>query len=104
MINNKEICNNKLYKKCKEEEISVAIKRNKRKTFGHILRLPLNTPANESMNYYFKVPEKIRKYPGITRTTLPTFIDKDIKQTVKKNHLTVLPIKQFISRKGLENI
>ena len=104
LINSKEICNNKLYKKCKEEEISVAIKRNKCKTFGHILRLPLYTPANESMNYYFKVPEKIRKYQGITRTTLPTFIDKDIKQTVKKNHLTVLPIKQFISTKGLENI
>ena len=70
----------------------------------NILRLPLNTPANESMSYYFKVPEKIRKYPGITRTTLPTFIDKDIKQTVKKNHLTELPVKQFISTKGVEDL
>ena len=60
LINNKKICSNKLYEKCKEEEISVTIKRNKWKLFGHILRLPLNTPANESMKYYFKVPEKIK--------------------------------------------
>ena len=104
LINDKKICNNKLYKKCKEEEISVIIKRNKWKCFGHILQLPLNTPANESMKYYFKVPEKIKKYLGIPRTMLPTSIDKDIKQTVKKNHPTVLPLKQFISTKGLEDL
>ena len=62
-INNNKICNNKLYEKCKEEEISVTIKTNKWKLFGHILGLPLNTLANESMKYYFKVPEKIKKYP-----------------------------------------
>ena len=60
LINNKKICSNKLYKKCKEEEISVTIKRNKWKLLGHILQLSLNTPGNESMKYYFKVPEKIK--------------------------------------------
>ena len=79
MINNKKICNNKLYEKCKEEKISVTIERNKWELFGYILWLPLNTPANESMKYYFKVPEKIKKYPGTPRTMLPTSIDKDIK-------------------------
>ena len=29
LINNKKICNNKLHEKCKEEEISVTIERNK---------------------------------------------------------------------------
>ena len=104
MINNNKICNNKLYEKCKEEEISVTIKRNKWKLFGHILRLPLNTLANESIKHYFKVPEKIKKYPGIPITTLPTSIDKDIKLAVKKNHPTVLPVKQFISIKNLEDL
>ena len=56
------------------------------------------------MKYYFKVPEKIKIYPWISRTTLPTSIDKDIKQAVKKNHPTVLPVKQFISTKDLEGL
>ena len=84
--------------------MSVTIKRNKWKLSGHILQLPLDTPANESMKYYFKVPKKIKKYPGIPRTTLPTPIDKDIKQAVKKNHPTVLSVKQFISTKDLDNL
>ena len=104
LINNKKICSNKLYEKCKEEEISVTIKRNKWKLFGHILRLPLNKPANESMKYYFKVPEKTKKYVGIPRTIPPTSIDKDLKQAVKKNHPTILPVKQFILTKDLEDL
>ena len=68
MINNKKICNNKLYEKCKEEEIIVTV--NRRNIFGHILRISLNTPANESMKYYFKVPKKIKKYPGLPRTKI----------------------------------
>ena len=35
---------------------------------------------------------------------LPTSIDKDIKQAVKKNHPTVLRVKQFISTKDLEDL
>ena len=35
---------------------------------------------------------------------LPTSIDKDIKQAVKKNHPTVLSAKQFISTKDLEQL
>ena len=68
MINNKKICNNKLYEKCKEEDIIVTV--NRRNFFGHILRISLNTPANESMKYYFKVPKKIKKYPGLPRTKI----------------------------------
>ena len=68
MINNKKICNNKLYEKCKEEEIIVTVKR--RKLFGHILQISLNTSANESMKYYFKVTKEIKKYPGIPRTKI----------------------------------
>ena len=45
------------------------------------------------MKYYFKIPEKIKRYPEIPRTMLPTSIDKDIKQAVKKNHPTALPAK-----------
>ena len=56
------------------------------------------------MQYYFKVPEKIKIHPGIPRATLPTSIEKDIKHTVKKNHPTVLPVKQFISTKDLEDL
>ena len=104
LINNKKICNKKLYEKYKKEEISVTIKRNKQKLFGHILRLPLTTPANESMKYYFKIPKKIKKHPEIPRIRLPRSIDKDIKQAVKKNHPTVLPVKQFISTKDLDDL
>ena len=82
----------------------VTIKRNKWKLFGHVLRLPLYTSGNELIKYYFKVPEKLKKYPGIPRTRLPRSIDKDIKQAVKKSHPTVLPVKQFISTKGLEDL
>ena len=103
LMNKKKICKNKLYEKCKEEKTSVTIKRNKWKLFGHILRLPLNTPANESIKYYFKVPKKIKKYPGIPETTLPASIDKEIKPAVKKNHPTELPVKQFILPKHFED-
>ena len=56
------------------------------------------------MKYYFKVPKKIKKYPGIPRIAPPTSIDKDIKQAVKKNHPTVLPFKQFIPTKDLDDL
>ena len=56
------------------------------------------------MKYYVEVPEKIKKFPRIPRIMLPTSIDKDIKQAVKKNHPTVLSVKQFISTKDLEDI
>ena len=56
------------------------------------------------MKYYFKVPEKTKKYTGIPRIIPPTSIDKDLKQAVKKNHPTVLPVKQFISTKDLEDL
>ena len=46
----------------------------------------------------------IKKHPGIPSTVLPTSIDKDIKQAVKKNHPTVLRVKQFISTKDLEDL
>ena len=35
---------------------------------------------------------------------LLTSIDKDTKQAVEKNHPTVLPAKQFISTKDLEDL
>ena len=41
---------------------------------------------------------------GIPRTIPPTSIDRDLKQAVKKNHPTVLPVKQFISTKDLEDL
>ena len=56
------------------------------------------------MKYYVEVPEKINKFPRIPRIMLPTSIDKYIKQAVKKNYPTVLPVKQFISTKDLEDI
>ena len=34
-----------------------------------------------------------RRYPGILKTMLPTSKDKNMKQAVKKNHPTVLPVK-----------
>ena len=100
--NNKRICNKKLYDQCNEENISSTIKKNKWQLFGHILRLPKNTPANEAMEYYFKITKKMKKYSGTPRTTLPTSIDKDIKQTVT-NHPD-LPVKQFTSTKDLEDL
>ena len=61
-------------------------------TIRHILRSLLNTPANESMKYDFKVPKKTHKYPQIPRTTLPMSIDKDIKQAVKK----IIPLHYYL--------
>ena len=56
------------------------------------------------MKYYFKVPEKIKKYPEMPRTTLATSIYKDIASSDKKNHPTVIPVKQFKSTKDLEDL
>ena len=78
------------------------------KLFRHIcvIRLPINTLAtNESTKYYFKVPEKIKKYRGIPRTRYQRpQTDRQRYKTSseeKSPRWQVLPVKQFISTKDL---
>ena len=53
------------------------------RTFGHILRLPLEAPCQKAMQWYFEPPPNPRKYNGTQRTTLPIVLHNDIVETVK---------------------
>ena len=84
VLNNKRINNKKLYEKCNEEPVSQTAKLNKWKLFGHILRLPIDTPSNKSMIYFFE-NKNMKKFSGNPRTTLPVTIDKDLNLAHKNN-------------------
>ena len=52
------IRNSALYERCQCESLSSLIRKNRWRLFGHILRLPDNTPAKLSMIHYFKSTER----------------------------------------------
>ena len=48
--------------------------------FGHILRLPRDTPVNKAMEFYFE-PSLKNTFKGRPRTTIVTTINRDIERT-----------------------
>ena len=70
------IRNSALYERCQCESLSSLIRKNRWRLFGHILRLPDNTPAKLSMIHYFKSTE--RKWRGRPRITLPLRLAEDM--------------------------
>ena len=90
--------NDDLYQICNEREISRDIAEARWRAFGHMLRLPLDTPCQKAMEWYFEVPPNGKKFRGHNRTTLPIVLHNDIKETNKKHPLE---IQQFKSTEDL---
>ncbi len=72
----KFINNIDLYKKCGSSPISASIIKTRWQLFGHILRLPENTPAQRVMTIYFSQPPSAPK--TASRTLLPQLLHQDI--------------------------
>ena len=69
--NHWKMSNKDLYEKCNERELTKDMKEARWRTFGHILRLPEDTPCQKAMQWYFEKPQYSRKYRGNQRQTLP---------------------------------
>ena len=68
------------------------------RTFGHMLRLPLEAPCKQAMDCYFEIPDNAKKYKGNQRITLPVKLHNDIVEGNAKNDMEV---KQFKTRDDL---
>ena len=97
----KEKSNNEVYEICKDREISQDMKIARWNMFGHVLRLPRDTPAQLAMDFYFETPMHAEKFKGQSRTTLPTVINRDI---IEANKLNRLPTTQFVTSGDLSNL
>ena len=60
----KEKSNNEVYEICKDREISKDMKIARWNMFGHVLRLPRDTPAQLAMDFYFETPMHVEKFKG----------------------------------------
>jgi hypothetical protein len=87
--NDKNKKNKNLYKESNERPISEEMKKARWKAFGHMLRLPEDTPCQEAMRYYFEKPFNAKKFSGRQRITLPVKINEDIKNCAKTNNILV---------------
>ena len=88
----KKICNifylntissKKLYKLTKTRRASIRVMESRWKFFGHALRLPKDTPPQQSMSYYFTNLNNT-KFRGAKRTTIVTTLQADIKRAKDK--------------------
>ena len=70
------IHNKMLYQRCRTAPISVIHIETRWKLFGHILRLPEETPARKAMSDYYTEPCFTR--PGCPLRTLPGQLNKDL--------------------------
>lgn len=71
----KKITNDKLYKITKQKPWSKEVKRRRLNWFGHLMRLPEQTPAKRALREYQRC---VRKPRGKTKTTWLDVIDKDM--------------------------
>ena len=89
-----------LYERSREKPLSAEMKEARWRTFRHILRLPTNTPCQQSMNYYFECPPKAKKFRGRKRITLPVLLDNNLTEAAKYHQR--LQIRQFKTREDLD--
>jgi hypothetical protein len=75
------ISNERLYEITGMEPISVQVIRARWKLFGHVLRQPPDTPAQQAMQYFFSYPPEQRKRGGAQAVTIAQALDADIRQS-----------------------
>ena len=69
------------------------------RTFGHMLRLPLEAPCQQAKDWYFEIPDNVKKYRGSQRITLPVKLHNGIVEGNIKNDMED---KQFKTRDILD--
>ena len=73
------ISNTALYRRCRCRPISENVKSARWRLFGHVLRMPLDAPAQQAIDYYF-VDTGVGTFRGRPRTTLPTALSADLRR------------------------
>ena len=96
-----KMSNKRLYEECNERELSLDMKLARWRTFGHMLRLPLETPCQKAMQWYFEKPRNSKKYRGNQRTTLPVVLHNDI---VEASKIQEFGVQQFKTTEDLEKL
>ena len=96
--NYRGLTNKQLYEECRERQISKDMKETRWRTFGHMLRLPLQILCQQAMDWYFEIPDNAKKYRGNQRRTLPVILHYDIVEANSKHDLEV---KQFKTTEDL---
>ena len=66
-----------------------------------MLRLPLQAPCQQAMDWYFDIPDNAKKYRGNQRITLPMKLHNVIVEGNTKNDMEV---KRFITREDLVSV
>ena len=74
------------------------------RAFGHMLRLPLTTPCQLAISYYFEKPNKAKMFSGRKRMTLPLKIHNDIENCWKEGNIIPGGVKSFKSDDDLEKL
>ena len=73
------ISNAALYRRCRCRPISEDVKSARWCLFGHVLRMPLDAPAQQAIDYYF-ADTGVATFRGRPRTTLPTALSADLRR------------------------
>ena len=81
-----KITNEELYNRCHCRPISNNITAARRRLFGHILRLDINTPAQVAMTEYFKNGGPMQR--GRPPCNLPNILNKDIGEMITITQIT----------------
>ena len=73
------ISNTALYRRCRCHPISEDVKSARWRLFGHVLRMPRDTPAQQAIDYYFADTGDATSR-GRARTSLPTALSADLRR------------------------
>ena len=73
------ISNTALYRRCRCCPISENVKSPRWRLFGHVLRMPLDSSAQQAIDYYF-ADTRVGTFRGRPRTTLPTALSADLRR------------------------
>ena len=73
------ISNTALYRRCRCHPISEDITSARWRLFGHVLRMPRDTPAQQAIDYYF-ADTGDATFRGRPRTSLPTALSADLRR------------------------
>ena len=76
------ISNTALYRRCRCLPISENVKSTRWRLFGHVLRMPLDAPAQQAIDFYFADTgvAAVATFRGRPRTTLPTALSDDLRR------------------------
>ena len=66
-------------RRCRCHPISEDVKSARWRLFGHLLRMPLDAPAQQVIDYYF-ADTGVATFRGRPRTTLPTALSADLRR------------------------